>query len=348
MKIKAFPLFVKICVNFPCKLEAPFDVCSNQEICSVGVVDRCPSASALQEPETDKEVPERMGAAAAAENDPGLLWQVAGRQRRAEDRVHVQAQHLQDGLCLQVRRLHVQTYGTDTGSPGEHRKHFHHLHYQSGSSVPVWRHLDLQLSCLVDLSFSPTSGSTLACTHAFRPGWTPGPRNTWAPAWRPTPTSGWWEKTKRVCWPAPPPATPRSFTISALTSTGWSTEPCSFSSPKAKPSPSPRGWMNAWWTHASRDGFRCQKLRVLFYSYTWDLIQGLSLHIAILLGAHLSQWTPVMCEIRVSVELISLFHKEPLLLFLKKAVTVVSVTGWSPVQRVDGPRLRCIKAPCFL
>lgn len=98
-----------------------------------------------------------------------------------------------------------------------------HLHV----SVPVWKHLDLQLSCLVDLSFSLTNGSTLACTDAFRPGWTPGPRNTWPPAWLPTATSGWWEMTKRVCCPAPPPASPRSFTISALTSTGWSTEPCS-------------------------------------------------------------------------------------------------------------------------
>lgn len=240
---KSISSFCKICVNFPCKLEAPFDVCSNREVCSVWVVDCCPSASALQEPETDKEVPERMGAAAAAENDQGLRWQVAGRQRRTEDRVHVQAQHLQDGLCLQVRRLHVQAYGTDTGSPGERWKHFNPLHYPSRSSlhtsVPVWRHLDLQLSCLVDLSFSPTNGSTLACTGASRPGWTPGLRNTWPPAWLPTPTSGWWETTKRVCCPAPPPATPRSFTISTLTSTGWSTEPCSLCSAKA-----PQGWVH--------------------------------------------------------------------------------------------------------
>lgn len=85
----------------------------------------------------------------------------------------------------------------------------------SDVSLPVWRRLDLQVMSAVVLSFSPTNGSTLVCTDAFRPGWTPGPRRTWPPTWMPTPTSGWWEMTKRACCPAPPPATPRSSTISA-------------------------------------------------------------------------------------------------------------------------------------
>lgn len=48
----------------------------------------------------------------------------------------------------------------------------------SDVSLPVWRCLDLQVMSAVHLSFSPTNGSTLVCTDAFRPGWTPGPRRT--------------------------------------------------------------------------------------------------------------------------------------------------------------------------
>lgn len=59
-----------------------------------------------------------MGAAATGENDQRLLGQVAGRQQRAEDGVHVQAELLQDGLCVQVRRLHVQAHGTHARSSG--------------------------------------------------------------------------------------------------------------------------------------------------------------------------------------------------------------------------------------
>lgn len=64
-------------------------------------------------------MPERLGAAATGENDQRLLGQVAGRQQRAEDGVHVQAELLQDGLCLQVRRLHVQAHSAHTGSSGK-------------------------------------------------------------------------------------------------------------------------------------------------------------------------------------------------------------------------------------
>lgn len=71
----------------------------------------------------DKEVPERMGAAATGENDQGPLWQVTGGQQWVKDGVHVQAQLLQDGLCLQVRRLYVQAHGAHTGSSGKIRKY---------------------------------------------------------------------------------------------------------------------------------------------------------------------------------------------------------------------------------
>lgn len=77
------------------------------------------------------------------------------------------------------------------------------------------------------LSFSPTSGSTLACTRASTPGWTAGPKSTSPATWPPTPASGWWEKSRKACCRAPQPACPKSSTISALTSTGWSTELCS-------------------------------------------------------------------------------------------------------------------------
>lgn len=46
---------------------------------SVGVIHGCRSFFGLQEFETDKEVPERMGATAAGENEQGPLGQVAGR-----------------------------------------------------------------------------------------------------------------------------------------------------------------------------------------------------------------------------------------------------------------------------
>lgn len=61
-------------------------------------------------------MPERMGAAAAGENDQGALGQASGREQRAGHGVHVQAQLLQDGLRLQVRGLHVQAHGADEGS----------------------------------------------------------------------------------------------------------------------------------------------------------------------------------------------------------------------------------------
>lgn len=67
-------------------------------------------------------MPERVGAAAAGENDQGLLRQVAGQQQRPEDGVHVQAELLQDGLRLQIRGLYVQAHSTDTGAPSEYRK----------------------------------------------------------------------------------------------------------------------------------------------------------------------------------------------------------------------------------
>lgn len=79
----------------------------------------------------------------------------------------------------------------------------------------------------VSLSFSPTSGSTLACTGASTPGWTAGPKSTSPATWPPTPASGWWEKSRKACCRAPRPASLKSSTISALTSTGWSTELCS-------------------------------------------------------------------------------------------------------------------------
>lgn len=72
-----------------------------------------------QEFETGKKMSEGMGAAATRENDQGPLRQVTGWQQWAEDGVHVQAQLLQDGLCLQVRGLYVQTHSTHTGSSGE-------------------------------------------------------------------------------------------------------------------------------------------------------------------------------------------------------------------------------------
>ena len=60
-----------------------------------------------------------MGAAAAGENEQGPLGQASGRQQRHKDGVHVQAQLLQDGLCLQVRRLYVQAHRTHTRSSGK-------------------------------------------------------------------------------------------------------------------------------------------------------------------------------------------------------------------------------------
>lgn len=70
-------------------------------------------------------MPERLGAASAGEDDQGL-GQVAGRQRRTEDGVHVQAQLVQDGVRLQVRGLHVPAHGAYTGSSGKHRRHWEH------------------------------------------------------------------------------------------------------------------------------------------------------------------------------------------------------------------------------
>lgn len=88
------------------------------------------------------------------------------------------------------------------------------------------------LSCtvLVVVSFSPTSGSTLTYTGAFRPGWTPGLKSMWLTIWLTTPASGWWGMNKKVCCPAPPPATLRSSIIYTLASIGWRTEHCSPSS----------------------------------------------------------------------------------------------------------------------
>lgn len=78
--------------------------------------------------------------------------------------------------------------------------------------------LRLESVCYVltgSLSFSPTSGSTLACTGASTPGWTAGPKSTSPATWPPTPASGWWEKSRKACCRAPPPASPKSSTISA-------------------------------------------------------------------------------------------------------------------------------------
>lgn len=80
---------------------------------------------------------------------------------------------------------------------------------------------------LIDVSSSLSSGSTHACTDAFRPGWTRGPRSTWRATWLQTTASGWWETDKKAWCLVPPPATLRSSIISTLTSTGWSTEHCS-------------------------------------------------------------------------------------------------------------------------
>ena len=60
-----------------------------------------------------------MGAAAAGENYQGLFGQVARWQQWTEDGVHVQAELLQDGLCLQVRGLYVQTHSAHTSSSGQ-------------------------------------------------------------------------------------------------------------------------------------------------------------------------------------------------------------------------------------
>lgn len=76
-------------------------------------------SSGPQEFETGKEMSEGMGAAAARENDQGHFRQATGWQQWTEDGVYVQAQLLQDGLCLQVRRLYVQTHSTHTGSSGK-------------------------------------------------------------------------------------------------------------------------------------------------------------------------------------------------------------------------------------
>lgn len=81
------------------------------------------------------------------------------------------------------------------------------------------------------LSFSPTSRWTRACTGAFRPGWTRGPKSTWPVTWLPRTTSGWWEKDEKICCPAPPPAVQWSCIISPLTSTGWSTRRRSHTEP---------------------------------------------------------------------------------------------------------------------
>lgn len=112
----------------------------------------------------------------------------------------------------------------------------------------TWRVVPGPELCL--FSFSPTSGSTRACTDAFRPGWTPGPKSTCPATWPPTPTSGWWERNKKVCGPAPPAATLRSFIISTLTSTGWSTEHCSPSAQKINShslhAASCQGWLHIY------------------------------------------------------------------------------------------------------
>lgn len=85
-------------------------------------INQCYSWSSIcfgrQEFEKDQEVPERMGAAATGEDDQDPRGQDAGWRRRAEDGVYVQAQLIQDGLCVQVRGLHVQAHRTDPGSSG--------------------------------------------------------------------------------------------------------------------------------------------------------------------------------------------------------------------------------------
>ena len=125
MKIKV-DRFLEICANFPCKRDTLlmksriffffcfFQVSQYYSYLSI--------SSGFQEFEEDKEVPERMGATAAGENVQGLLRQVAGRQEWTKDGVHVQAQLLQDGVCLQIRGLHVQAHSAHTGSSGKHRK----------------------------------------------------------------------------------------------------------------------------------------------------------------------------------------------------------------------------------
>lgn len=111
----------EICVNFPCKHDVLY-------CCCVQEVSQCYSwlsiSSGHQEFEKDKEVPERMGTTTTGEDDKGSLWQVTGGKRWP---VHVQTQLLQDGVCLQIRGLHVQAHSTDTGSSGKHRWSFVHI-----------------------------------------------------------------------------------------------------------------------------------------------------------------------------------------------------------------------------
>ena len=127
--------FIEICVNFPCK---PAEIKKNKLVGIVGSVGFSFVSFFLlfgslswythgpllccgpQEPEENPQVPARMGASAEGEDYQGALWWLPGPQ----DGVHVQAQLLQDGVRLQVWRLHVQAYSAHTGAWGGSEQSF--------------------------------------------------------------------------------------------------------------------------------------------------------------------------------------------------------------------------------
>ena len=65
-------------------------------------------------------MPAWMGASAGGEEHQGAIRWLPGPQ----DGVHVQAQLLQDGVRLQVRRLHVQAYSAHAGASGGSEQSF--------------------------------------------------------------------------------------------------------------------------------------------------------------------------------------------------------------------------------
>lgn len=124
--------------------------------------------SCNQEPETDQEVPE--GSRAAGQRG---VWGWQEIPRKGENGVHVQTQLLQDGLCLQVRGLHVPTHCPAASSPGtsscycvwllSHNVKIHiYVTYQSGvygimvDSIYLWR-LKPELGVTTHLGISVTS-----------------------------------------------------------------------------------------------------------------------------------------------------------------------------------------------
>lgn len=71
-----------------------------------------------KEPATDTKVSERTGA--TGERGQGRKWEKVSGEcgESGQDGVQVQAQFIQDGVCVQIRALHVPEDSPAQGSPG--------------------------------------------------------------------------------------------------------------------------------------------------------------------------------------------------------------------------------------